>query len=675
MFRRLKTKFAKKQAEPTAADIGQHTPEEPVQADTSFNYSPLEDVNDTIRLLRTKSVVQPSDASLAPQLEIELFHVPLASARDYIAISYAWGDPAPVRTLLCDGREICVPENTFRVLYTLQHCAARDTTQLYQKGETLTLWIDAICINQKDIAEKNCQVPLMERIYRQARGAIGYVGSPSEGVDPNNAIHSVAWSVNCPIEPPPDLTTDQSDPRFKDWLAQAEKAGVGEPPASLGQDMTDLWSNEWFVRCWVTQEMVLPEKVVCMYGYGLKACTWNLDTLMILSDWAQRVDNFHHDAYKVNKEFEFQLLQKFAQVSTWGMMREDLHKKNGTKDLIPLLQYSRTTKATDQRDIIYSLFGLMKDEDRAAIRVDYSPTHTVRDVFIDVARYCIKGQHGPDLLVEAGLCRSIPHLPSWVPDWTTTSCAPLNTGIYNACSNLCKPIELLANGTSIAVTGKRVAPVAYVSISVNYLHGKLDPEDCDPSISPYRIAKIIIATAVECDIARKIYPTYPLRHEDWSEVLRRTCVVDSHCSGRRLVPADRREFDTCIATAGFGNDVFEAIKGGGDTVPMSPFDEHSKPYSIPLLSFQEGRVMGFLHGGLLAYMPQETRVGDVVVVLLGGRVPYVLRPMDVEGGFELVGHCYVHGIMDGEVIEATLASIPNPTKRALEDVFERFVIQ
>jgi len=41
--------------------------------------------------------------------------------------------------------------------------------------------------------------------------------------------------------------------------------------------------------------------------------------------------------------------------------------------------------------------------------------------------------------------------------------------------------------------------------------------------------------------------------------------------------------------------------------------------------------------------------GDVVCVLLGGRVPYILRPQDKH--YRLVGAAYVHGVMDGEVIE------------------------
>lgn len=38
--------------------------------------------------------------------------------------------------------------------------------------------------------------------------------------------------------------------------------------------------------------------------------------------------------------------------------------------------------------------------------------------------------------------------------------------------------------------------------------------------------------------------------------------------------------------------------------------------------------------------------GDCITVLTGGRTPFLLRP--VGGQYRLVGHCYVHGIMDGE---------------------------
>lgn len=42
--------------------------------------------------------------------------------------------------------------------------------------------------------------------------------------------------------------------------------------------------------------------------------------------------------------------------------------------------------------------------------------------------------------------------------------------------------------------------------------------------------------------------------------------------------------------------------------------------------------------------------GDVVVVLFGGRIPFILRERE-EGGWILIGECYVHGVMNGEALK------------------------
>jgi len=49
--------------------------------------------------------------------------------------------------------------------------------------------------------------------------------------------------------------------------------------------------------------------------------------------------------------------------------------------------------------------------------------------------------------------------------------------------------------------------------------------------------------------------------------------------------------------------------------------------------------------------PGETRVGDMLCVLLGGKLPVVLRPVQ-DGQVAFVGECYVHGIMWGEAMDA-----------------------
>jgi hypothetical protein len=51
--------------------------------------------------------------------------------------------------------------------------------------------------------------------------------------------------------------------------------------------------------------------------------------------------------------------------------------------------------------------------------------------------------------------------------------------------------------------------------------------------------------------------------------------------------------------------------------------------------------------------PCKMLPGDLLYILIGVDVPYIVRP-DTHGRLRLVGEAYVHGIMDGEVIEAGL---------------------
>ena len=60
--------------------------------------------------------------------------------------------------------------------------------------------------------------------------------------------------------------------------------------------------------------------------------------------------------------------------------------------------------------------------------------------------------------------------------------------------------------------------------------------------------------------------------------------------------------------------------------------------------------------------PNVMRPGDIVCVLGGGVAPILLRPVD--GHFQMVGECYVYGIMEGEAVQQWKMD------RGVEEVFE-----
>jgi hypothetical protein len=64
--------------------------------------------------------------------------------------------------------------------------------------------------------------------------------------------------------------------------------------------------------------------------------------------------------------------------------------------------------------------------------------------------------------------------------------------------------------------------------------------------------------------------------------------------------------------------------------------------------------------GYLAIVPPRSEAGDVVGIVLGAETPFVFRASEgKEREYALVGECYVHGIMDGEVLV-------DPTKETVD---------
>lgn len=115
--------------------------------------------------------------STAPEVTCQLEVADLKDGPAFNALSYVWGDPTITETIVVNGIKVQVTENLA--------CALKYAPQLLNQasGEAIMkLWADAICINQKDIAEKNHQVPFMKDIYSKADIVLCWLGPPSEPI-------------------------------------------------------------------------------------------------------------------------------------------------------------------------------------------------------------------------------------------------------------------------------------------------------------------------------------------------------------------------------------------------------------------------------------------------------------------------------------------------------------
>ncbi|KAH8591782.1 heterokaryon incompatibility protein-domain-containing protein, partial [Bisporella sp. PMI_857] len=76
----------------------------------------------------------------------------------YYALSYAWGDATQRVPILLNGRKIYITINLFTALVNLRT----------PKKAKICLWIDALCIDQENIHERDQQVLRMRSIYAMA---------------------------------------------------------------------------------------------------------------------------------------------------------------------------------------------------------------------------------------------------------------------------------------------------------------------------------------------------------------------------------------------------------------------------------------------------------------------------------------------------------------------------
>jgi hypothetical protein len=149
-----------------------------------YEYKPLEGPN-TLRLLLlipTSSGYNDIDA------EITIVENGPDSTSDlkYEAVSWCWGSEPADQVLRIHEKD------GVRAFYVSRNLKA-GLRALRKHDSVRRLWVDAICINQKNLRERNEQVPKMDRIYGKASGVCVWLGEGSE--DSKLAINFIKSNV------------------------------------------------------------------------------------------------------------------------------------------------------------------------------------------------------------------------------------------------------------------------------------------------------------------------------------------------------------------------------------------------------------------------------------------------------------------------------------------------
>ena len=107
------------------------------------------------------------------EIHCRLVPAPLSNALTFDACSYAWGTSRRNRSITLDGLpNFAVTDNAFDMLRRLRH-----------RQDCRALWVDALCINQKDLRERQRQVGIMGTIFSRASRCLVWLG---EVLDPSD---------------------------------------------------------------------------------------------------------------------------------------------------------------------------------------------------------------------------------------------------------------------------------------------------------------------------------------------------------------------------------------------------------------------------------------------------------------------------------------------------------
>jgi hypothetical protein len=427
--------------------------------------------------------------------------VSLGENPKYEALSYVWGKDMAPKPIILEGTEISITQNLDTALRHLRH------SQMSR-----SLWVDAVCIDQSNVVERAEQVKLMNRIYRSASTVLIWLGPEAEGSDKVmrriQIFDKQSWQTY-------DFQVSFMEILYRPWFTRIwvlQEFLLGRNPrigcgtiwvpwvsflyawADFGLDAVAI-DNEYkkqfceavietFQPSWlqqIAQNTTASEPVsgnVILSGLQ-GAFGGNFPQLLgfhseseLLRDiqenptlWSARYVVMKHRQYEspVAKAWWRSLeLKRIIPTQYHNFLWHSRSTLQNRKSLsfVSILKGTMNLRSTDPRDKIYGILGLVSEEARKEIPVDYKGGPEW--AFVPTMEYIIK--HEPDGLALLGLIwRTRPFkisFPSWVADFTISADTAdahspilLRGSCMNASWKWTQDVEISNDHTTLSASG------------------------------------------------------------------------------------------------------------------------------------------------------------------------------------------------------------------------------
>lgn len=328
-------------------------------------------------------------------MQCSLRTVDLDVGISYRALSYAWKLSWSPRRRYAGFREhfyimlgvwkVEIGENLFEALSQLSK----------RTSSPQSLWVDAICIDQRDKAEVNHQVRLMKYIYSYASTVIIWLGVADDTSD------AVFEAIR----------------RVADGAAPQGLLHIGSQGA---HGLKRLLSRDWWTRLWVVQEVTLGKR--CIVQCGAATIDFS-DMVKVLGKLAEVVEGLENGSFTkaLANALESDLEGLDRIVSIFEETRDLSDCPWAGQDVLTLLSNTSECDASNPRDYIYGVLGLLPK----SVGIEPKYEASVAEVF-EAAAMRIMQWTGSMQVLRGIDPRSGTGLqwPSWVPAFHKSwSCA------------------------------------------------------------------------------------------------------------------------------------------------------------------------------------------------------------------------------------------------------------
>ncbi|KAH7137924.1 heterokaryon incompatibility protein-domain-containing protein [Dendryphion nanum] len=375
----------------------------PESAQPSLLYLSLNESREEIRLLKLDPAGQPNDP-----VTCSMYTVSLQESPRYDCLSYQWGDPRPISNIIINHVVLEVRSN---LELALRHI--RDSQ------DTITIWVDAVCINQFDIAERSSQVALMAKLYSRAEIVHAWLGCDDDSTEAFQLIHE--WTSNAPsliIDGVNVLSLHVNEVHecarvlleiLDTWRSPMSRIDPGTPESEQLIHDSRFWAlkrilgNEYWERLWIQQEIMIPSTVVIRCGRD-SLC---INRLLLFNCALRDFISSNHDSRL--SETVPGLAVRIPRIVSMPPQRDRMAE---------IICHVRTCHCVDYRDKVYGALGMFKGKS-CNLGIDYNST--ISSTYMDVFFY-IASQDGIlyfDGVNGIGVQRYLPLLPShptWAPD-------------------------------------------------------------------------------------------------------------------------------------------------------------------------------------------------------------------------------------------------------------------